>query len=177
METELLDVRGPSARTPNDPFVGWLPSVHQERRRLSSHTPVATGGIRTGFPARKPPFPAASPGLLKTWAQGPFRTWGILHAGLSRRRRKGRVSRVPELDVRTSRIPLRGPRIAGRSGNGFAVSWLSDALNALVAVIGTAGQRAGRPSGDVSREVGRALLMFARVTAFRANFKKGARGR
>ncbi len=84
---------------------------------------------------------------------------------------------MPELDVRTSRIPLRGPRIAGRSGNGFAVSWLSDALNALVAVIGTAGQRAGRPSGDASREGGHALLMFARAAGQRANFKKGARDR
>jgi hypothetical protein len=54
-------------------------------------------------------------------------------------------------------------RIAGRSGNGFAVSWrsLSVALNALVAVIGTAGQRAGRPSGGLSREGGHIPIILA----------------
>jgi hypothetical protein len=69
------------------------------------------------------------------------------------------------------------PRLASWSRSEFAVEGVSEALCALVAVIGTAGQRAGRPSGDLSREGGRALLMFARAAAFRANFKKGARGR
>ena len=52
---------------------------------------------------------------------------------------------------------MSGPWIAGRSGNGFAF----DVLNALVAVIGTAGQRAGRPSGESSREGGRTPIMLA----------------
>jgi hypothetical protein len=52
-----------------------------------------------------------------------------------------------------------------------------DALSALVAVIGTAGQRAGRPRSESSDEVGRTLLMFARAAALRANFKKGERDR
>ena len=46
---------------------------------------------------------------------------------------------------------------ADSAGKGFAF----DALSALVAVIGTAGQRAGRPRSDPSDEVGRALIMAA----------------
>ena len=52
-----------------------------------------------------------------------------------------------------------------------------EALNALVAVIGTAGQRAGRPRRDPSDEGGRTLLMFAWTAAHRANFNKEARVR
>jgi hypothetical protein len=50
---------------------------------------------------------------------------------------------------------------ATRSRSGFAVEGVSVALCALVAVIGTEGQRAGRPSGDVSREGGRTPIMLA----------------
>jgi hypothetical protein len=45
--------------------------------------------------------------------------------------------------------------------NGFAGEGVPFALCALVAVIGTAGQRAGRPRSDLSDEVGRALMIPA----------------
>jgi len=45
----------------------------------------------------------------------------------------------------------------GVSGNGLALN----ALCALVAVIGTAGRRAGRPSGESSREGGRTPILLA----------------
>jgi len=41
----------------------------------------------------------------------------------------------------------------------------------------TRSERGGRPRSDSSDEGGRALLMFARVAALRANFKKGPRVR
>jgi hypothetical protein len=52
-----------------------------------------------------------------------------------------------------------------------------DALNALVAAIGTTGQRAGRPRAEARPEGDRAFLKFARSAAARANIKKGARDR
>lgn len=60
------------------------------------------------------------------------------------------------------------PRLAAPSTNGFA----SEALCALVAVIGAVGERAGRPRSDKG---GRALLMLEWAAAFHVNFKLGAR--
>jgi hypothetical protein len=77
--------------------------------------------------------------------------------------------------VRASDTPLGVPTKWSRDR--LAGSAVSETCCAHVAVIGTGGQRAGRPSGDTSRAVARALLMFARAALLRANFKKGARGR
>ncbi len=69
----------------------------------------------------------------------------------------------------------KGPRFAGRSGNGFAAS-TSEALCALIAVIDS--QRARRPPEERFERRGRPCRHNVRAGGRdRAGFMNGARGR